>query len=390
MTKKSLLITNDFPPIVSGISTAFFQLWKNLPSDKIIVLAPRVKGCSKFDKAQSFKILRKWIPLGESPVSKLFKSVLIAFYCLFLVSRHKVKKLHCGQILSTGLAGMLCKRFFGIPYGVYVYGSETVRFRDSRVLILFINKIIDEADELIPNSEFTLNEFLSSGIKREKMVKVVPGVDTTAFCPANRSLSLAKKFNLEGCRVLLTVSRLDERKGHDMVIRALPKVLEKYPNTKYLIVGGGREKGRLQNIAMDLGLIDAHFQTEKVVFAGYVENNCLPDYYNLCDIFIMPNRETSERKQLRGDLEGFGIVFLEASACGKPVIAGRSGGANEAVEEGVTGLFVNPHSIEDVSNAVIQLFDDESLSKRLAQGGRRRAKLQYDWKLLSKTLLKIL
>lgn len=390
MSKKSLLITNDFPPIVSGISTAFSHLWQNLPIDRIVILAPWIKGCAEFDKAQSFKILRKWIPIGESSFSKLFKSVLIAFYPVFLISRYKIRKLHCGQILSTGLAGMLCKRLFGIPYAVYVYGSETFRFKDSRLLLSFINKIIDEADELIPNSEFTLNEFLSLGVKKEKMVKIVPGVDTTNFCPANISLSLVKKYNLEGNRVLLTVGRLDERKGHDMVIRALPKVLEKYPNTKYLIVGRGREKSRLQNLAMELGLLDAGSQTENVIFAGYVEDNDLPHYYNLCDAFIMPNRETSEHKQLRGDLEGFGIVFMEASACEKPVIAGRSGGAIEAVEDGITGLFVDPHSIEDISNTIIRLFDDELLSKRLAQEGRKRAKLQYDWKLLSKTLMEIL
>lgn len=390
MTKKSLLITNDFPPIVSGIATAFYQLWMLMPADNIVIMSPQVKNSADFDRNQPFKILRKWIPIGESPIAKLVKSIIIAFYAIIIVKKLKVDKLHCGQLISTGLAGLLCKRLFNIPYAVYVYGSETARFGGSKPVMKFVSKIIDEAEQLIPNSEFTLNEFLRFGVKKEKMVKITPGVDTEFFYPKEKSCSLQKKYNLKDQKVLLTVSRLDERKGNDMVIKALVKVLKKYPDTKYIIVGKGREESALKSIAKGLNLFGSGSHKDKVVFAGYVDDKDLPDYYNLCDIFIMPNRETVEHKQLRGDFEGFGIVFMEASACAKPVIAGKSGGVEEAVEEGVSGLFVDPNSIEDIADTIIRLFDDKELSERLANNGRLRAKLHYDWRLLSKTLLRIL
>ncbi len=390
MTKKSLLITNDFPPIVSGISTAFYHLWKNLPSDKVVVLAPQTEGCEEFDMEQTFTIIRKWIPLGETTVAKLLKSLIVAIYTMFLVFKFKVRKIHCGQLLSGGLAGLLCKKLFGIPYNVYVYGSETTRFSSSKLLTKFINKIIDEAEELVSNSEFTSQEFLQFGISSDKIVKVLPGVDTEVFYPQTKSRQLIEQFKLDGYRVLLTVGRLDERKGNDMVMKSLPKVLESYPDTKYIIVGGGREESAFKNLARDLGLFESVSGDDKINFAGYVAENELPLYYNLCDIYVMPNRETSQGKQLAGDLEGFGIVFLEAGACSKPVIAGRSGGVAESVADGVSGLIVDPCSEKEISNAIIRLIDDQPLAEQFGKAGLKRARLQYDWKLLAKTVLEIL
>lgn len=390
MKNKSLLITNDFPPIISGISTAFYHLWKNLPADRVVVLAPKCEKCEEFDSLQDFEILRKRIPLKESTLYKLLKSVIVVFYTLFIVPRYKIGKIHCGQLLSGGLAGLLCKKIFGIPYNVYVYGSETVRFSGSRLLTMFINKIISEADELVPNSEFTLTEFLNFGVDRDKMVKVVPGVDTSTFYPKEKSRSLVEKHNLGGDKLLLTVGRLDERKGNDMVLRALPKVLEKHPNTKYVIVGGGRERAKFENLAKELKLIGSETNKNRVIFAGYVDDKELPDYYNLCDIYVMPNRETTDHKQLAGDLEGFGIVFLEAGACCKPVIGGKSGGVAEAIEDGVSGFIVDPNSIDDIADAIIRLLDDEVLSDKMGKAGLKRAEEQYDWRLLSKVVLDIL
>ena len=379
---RSLLITNDFPPIVSGISTYFYQLWRYLPPERVLVLAPWVEGCEEFDRRQSFTIVRKKMPIGESRKEKVIKTSFNIFWALYLALRFRVAKLHCGQIISAGLAGLTCKKLLGIPYAVYVYGSETVRFSRSKLLSRLIGRITGEAEEVVPNSKFTLEEYLRFGVPRGKMVKITPGVDPEAFAPRGRPLEMVRRYGLDG-PTLLTVGRLDERKGHDVVIRALPKVAERFPKVKYLVVGKGREEERLKALAHEVGVED------KVIFAGFVPDEELPAHYNLCDVFVLPNRETERSDYLRGDYEGFGIVFLEAGACAKPVVAGRSGGVEEVVVDGVTGLLVDPRSPEEVADATIKLLEDRDLRERLGREGRRLAG-QFDWRKLSLKLEEIL
>ena len=382
--KISLLITNDFPPIVSGISTVFYQIWKRLPSDRIMILAPKAPGCDEFDKRESFRILRKKIPTGESGKAKLLKMALNIFYALYYTRKYNIGKLHCGQILSVGPAGLVCKKLFGVKYNVYVYGSETLRFGNSRMMSWLMKKVIEEAEELVPNSEFTMHEYERWGISQEKMVTIVPGVDIVFFHPEGKSRYLVEKYRLQDKLVIMTVGRLDERKGHDMVIRAVSHVVKQFPNVVYMIVGKGREEQRLKKLADNLKLQDL------VVFAGFVADESLPDYYNLCDVFVLSNRETESHDQLKGDYEGFGVVFLEASACGKPVIAGKSGGSCEAVVDGVTGLMVDPRSESEIAHAIERILADKNFANRLGMAGRNRAEKEFDWQHIAKTMEDIL
>jgi len=382
--KISLLITNDFPPIVSGISTVFYQIWKRLPSDRIMILAPKAPGCDEFDKRESFHIIRKRIPTGESGKAKLLKMVLNIFYTLYYTRKYNIGKLHCGQILSVGPAGLVCKKLFGIKYSVYVYGSETLRFGNSRMMSWLMKKVIEEAEELVPNSEFTLLEYERWGVPREKMVTIVPGVDTVFFHPEGKSRYLVEKHRLQNKQIIMTVGRLDERKGHDMVIRAMTQLTKRFPDVVYMIVGKGREEQRLKSLADNLKLHD------RVVFTGFVADESLPDYYNLCDVFVLPNRETESNDQLKGDYEGFGVVFLEASACGKPAIAGKSGGSSEAVVDGITGLMVDPRSDDDIAHAIERILEDKSFAGRLGMAGRNRAEKEFDWQHITQIMKNIL
>jgi len=374
----SLFWVNDFPPVTSGIATFFVNICRHLPSEKIVVLAPSMPGDQAIDVSLPFIVRRLLLPIGESGTAKLIKTVLTVLYVLLETLRGKPARHHCGQVLSSGIAGLVCRRLFGVPY-VVVYGSETVRLAGSRVGKRLIQAVLNHSDRVVANSRHTADEFIRFGVGPEKVQVVYPGVDTLRFCPAPPDLVLIERYGLEDRQILLTVARLDERKGHDTVIRALAGLVSEHPRLLYLIAGKGREGPRLEALVKTLHLED------HVRFLGFVPDEGLPALYNLCDVFVMPKRVTTE-SVLAGDIEGFGISFVEASACGKPVIADRSGGAVEAVADGETGLVIDPSSDTELSNAIQRLLGDADLRRRMGDAGRRRVETTYDWHLLARQI----
>lgn len=211
----------------------------------------------------------------------------------------------------------------------------------------------------------------------EKIFILYPGVDTNTFYPANVS-DFKNELYLSSRKVLLTVGRLDKRKGHDNVIRALPAIIREIPNIIYLIVGEGDQRKALDVLVKDLNVQDY------VKFLGYVSNKDLAKFYNLCDLFIMANRELED-----GDTEGFGMVFIEANACGSPVIGGRCGGVIEAIEDNVTGLMVDPYSVDDIESKIIFLMKNESIAKDLGEKGLKRVIDRFKWEENLKTNINI-
>ena len=177
-----------------------------------------------------------------------------------------------------------------------------------------------------------------------------------------------------------TVGNLVARKGHDMVIRALPRVRQTVPDVTYLIIGDGPYRGQLEALAGALGVRD------RVIFAGGIPNEELPPIYALSDLFVMPSRDQSEEC----DVEGFGVVFLEANACAKPVVGGRSGGICEAISDGVTGLLVDPNDPEDIANALVRLLTNSDLATRLGKRGRLRVVRDFSWERVGDQVLGIL
>lgn len=375
--KKALIVTNDFPPIVSGIGTVFYNILRFLPKEDFFILCPWVKDCMDFDKKNNMRIIRMKTPIGESRLFKIIKTIANILYIFVYAIRLKIKSIHCGQILSNGIAGLICKKVLNIPYIVWVYGSETIRFSGSRLFTFLMKKVLSNAKTVVVNSSFTEEEYLDFGVDKNKVVKITPGVDTSIFLPRDKPERLLEKYNLYNKMILLTVARLDERKGHDMVIEALSILKDEYHDLAYVIVGRGREQERLQQI---VNLKDIR---DSVIFAGYAADDELPEYYNLSDIFVLPNRET-EQTALKGDYEGFGIVFVEASACAKPVIGGLSGGVGDAIADGETGILINPRSVEDLVSAIKHLIDNPQNRKAMGIAGRIRAEKEFDWKVIAK------
>ena len=303
--------------------------------------------------------------------------ILPLFHALSLYHRQGFDWVECGQLLPFGLIALLLKRVFGIPYLVWAYGNDVLRPQRYPFLRRLLCLVLSNADSVVAISQSTKREIVRLGLNPDRIAVIPPAVDTQRFHPQIDGSQVVIRHRLQGKRVILTVARLVERKGIDMVIKAMPKVLEAIPNVVYLVIGIGPYQGKLERLARGLGL------EGRVIFVGRVPDEELPYYYNICDLFVLVSRTLADK----GEIEGFGIVFLEAGACGKPVIGGRGGGTSEAIEEGVTGLLVDPLDVNEIANAIIRVLQDEELARRLGENGRRRATNQPDWTLLEKNFL---
>ena len=361
---KILLITFDFPPIVSGITTYVGNIWRFLPANDHTILAPYIRGCRKIDADAGWKVIRY-----PNLPSAIMRSVFLLPVSVFIAIRRKIDLVICSVPVSLGFIGMILKKIFKIPYGVIYYGGEFAKYRHNGFLLRLLRYNLRHADCVITISDFSREEIKGYGVSAEKILKITPGVDTDRFNPRIDASNIRKKFGLQDKNVILTVSRLIERKGIDSVIRAMRLIREEIPDAVYLVVGTGEAEGYLKGLAAAEGL------NEAVLFAGFVPDEGLPRYYNACDLFVMANKET------RGDetLEGFGISFIEASACGKAVVGGVSGGVKDAVADGLTGVLVDPEDSMGLAQTICRILKDEKYRNELGRAGRRRVEESFGW-----------
>ena len=301
--------------------------------------------------------------------SPFIRAAVLIPYSIFLVMQEQIDIVICAVPVSIGLTGFILKKIFKIPYCVFYYGGEFAKYQNKKTIKWLLKNVLEHADCIITNSEFTSQEVNKYGIDENKVFKIAPGVDTEKFKPGIDCFDLKRKLNLNEKKVLLTVSRLVKRKGIDAVINTLPRLMEEFPSAVYLVVGRGEEEAYLKRLAVECGV------EENVIFLGFVSDDELPKYYNVCDIYVMPNKETSGEETL----EGFGISFIEASACAKAVVGGVSGGVKEAVVDGETGVLVDPEDIPLLSETICRLLRDAAYNRRLGENGRRRTEREFQW-----------
>ncbi len=374
---RSLLLTSDYPPISGGIATFLHNLWATSNMKESMVLAPASKGWKEFDRNSPNRIVRFPCVKSQSIITKIINFFSLGIYTLFYLTIHSVEHLHCGQLIRTGIFGYLRKLITGKGYYLWVYGGETKPdFFKNKFIASLNKKILRSAEFIFTISPFTSQEFSDYGLK---ILEILPAVDIKTFYPQEKNKVLIEQYKLQNKKVLFTCGRLVERKGHDKVLEALPEVIKKIPNIVYIIVGEGPYKSNLESIIMKQGL------QEYVHFAGTVDAELLPDYYNLCDLFIMPNRAVGSVGTKTYSVEGFGIVFLEAAACGKPVIGGDSGGAVCAVDRDINGFLVPPENTEQIADKIITLFKDDSLYKKFSRNGLEHTK-KFTWEQSAKKL----
>jgi phosphatidyl-myo-inositol dimannoside synthase len=277
---------------------------------------------------------------------------------------------HCCRALPEGLGAVMAGFTRRQPLICWALGEELQYVQTSRELTTLAGGVFRRAETILAISENTASLLDAMGIPRAKVSVVRPGVDAERFAPGESAEAGPKP-------VLLSVGRLQRRKGHDMVLRALPAVRRAHPGAKYLIAGSGEERPRLEAQAAELGV------SGSVEFLGRVDAADLPDVYRRADIFVMPNRDDGP------DFEGFGIVFLEAAASGLPALGGRSGGVPEAVQDGVSGVLVDGADIESVTQGILRLAGDADLRERLGRQARERVVGEFSWENAAKAVEQI-
>ncbi|ANE46568.1 group 1 glycosyl transferase [Paenibacillus swuensis] len=368
--KKVLLVTGVFPPGVGGMQQYYHHLSRQSGHD-VTVLAPKYAGDEEFDALQPYKIIR-------GPFIQNEGIDFTSWFRLFRYVRHAIRRERAdvtiyGFVL-IGIIGYVLKLFMGHKYMISTHGMDMLMFRRFVGLNYVIKLILRNADGVLTNSHFTKRYVEEYGVDPARIELVYPGVEDV-YEKQGKNAELIRKHGLEGKYVMLSVSRLVLRKGHDRVIESMPEVIRLIPNAVYLIIGDGPERGRLEQLAQQHGVAD------RVQFLGNVhDSKLLNAYYNTCDQFLMVCRQLSNR-----DAEGFGIVYMEAASAGIPVIAGRSGGAGEAVLDGETGLLVDPNSPADIAAAVHRLRDDTALREKLTRQGYARAKGKFRYVFLAET-----
>ena len=358
---KTLLLTFDYPPIIGGIANVLATFMRLAAGPGSVIVAPGRPGAREFDASHPIRTIR-YPTLSEShPIGKLFNLASATVWSVMWMAYHRPRVLIAGQVVRAGPIAYLWHLMTGRPFYLWVYGGETdPAFTPLPLFTRFLHRVLRKASIVFTNSPFTSMEMKDFGILNERVVELPRGVDKRDYYPTEKNREYVERYGLQNKLVFMTLGRLVERKGIDMMLEAFKGLSGHMPPWHYLVVSDGPDRERLEALTAELDLQD------RVTFTGYVEKQELPIFYNLCDIFAMPNREVSGTGTL--SVEGFGTVFVEAAACAKPVIGGRSGGAVFAVDDGVNGILVDPIDLDDIKRAVRSLLNLETRKKMSAAG----------------------
>lgn len=371
-----LLVTQDFPPNTGGIETYCFELAKRFvkSTEHFAVLAPSHREAKLIDQNLPYPVYR--IPVKNSllplmvPIPEMYFSVIEKFDTV----------LHA-QWQTVG-ASVLSKKV-GYPKHIYVAAHARELLispfyadggRTSRKLHSWRKKLLSKVDGFFPVSQYTASILLEDGIPAGKIHIVGNGTDPEVFKPQNTSL-LAKELNLGEKKVILTICRLVPRKGIDLVLHALKKVIEHRKDVVYLIGGTGPDEERLKSLVFEFNL------GQYVKFLGRIPDDKMASYYSISDVFVMPASNEPP------DVEGFGIVFLEANACGTAVIGSKTGGIPDAVIHGETGFLIEEQNLGQLVDYLTKLLNNKELAGKMGWQGRKRILNEATWDSVAESIL---
>ena len=361
---RHLLVTNDYPPKVGGIQSYLWEIYRRLPQDKVVVYTTPHPDSESFDQKQTHKIVRskQRVLLPTRQVANQIRSVAEAENIDFIMFDPAV---------PIGILGPK----IGIPYGVILHGAEVTIPGRVPIARTLIANVLQHAKLVVTAGDYSTKEAIRAAKQNLPVCVIPPGVDVDRFKPLDERArsTVRERFNFkDDDEVILTLSRLVPRKGMDVLISATSELMKTRPRVHLLIAGTGRDLRRLKALAQSTNA--------PVTFLGFVSDDEVSELYGMADVFGMICRVRW------GGLEqeGFGIVFLEAAACGVPQIAGRSGGADEAVLEGETGFVVDdPTDSNAVKQALEKLLTDSETKQEMGRNSRARAEKEFSYDYLA-------
>jgi len=357
-----------FPPAVGGTAVLFHNVYSRLADLGVCVVTDRDRSPGMEAESSGLPITRVRIDPKQRGV--LSWAALKHHWALARSLRsasHRATIVHCGRAQPEGLAARLASAFGGPPYVFWAHGEEIASSLTSRHFTWAMRLVHRGALAAIANSRHTASLLSSLGMPDTSIRVAYPGVDPDRFSPG-RADDLRRRWAPEGALLLLTVGRLQLRKGHDTVIRAMNLLRADTPPVHYVIVGDGEERASLGQLVKDLDL------SSRVQFAGPAAEADLPAWYRACDIFVHPNRMVGH------DFEGFGIVFLEAAASEKPAIGGDTGGVPEAIAKDTSGLLVGGADPAELAAAIRTLAASPELRARMGRTARERVLGGFTWR----------
>lgn len=362
---RTLIITNDFPPRPGGIQTFGYEIAKRFEPESLTVLTSNWEGALEFDAAQEFKIVR-------AETRTLLPSKRTLRMALEIVESEDITRVLFGAAAPLGLLAAPLRKsgvqnIVGMTHGHETGWAMTPGTRQ------LLRKIGNDTDFLTYISEYTQQKIAKalSPEASKRMRRITPGVDVTEFSPLNAAAGKQLRESLGWLErpVIVCVSRIMARKGQDELIRALPKVHETTPNASLIVVGDGPYRKDVERLVARSGLENF------VHLTGKVSQEDLSKWYAAGDVFAMPCRT-----RVGGwDVEGLGIVFLEGSATGLPVIVGDSGGATDAVIPGETGFLVNGKDTDEIADRISYLLNNPLAAKAMGEAGRNWVTSEWTW-----------
>jgi len=371
-----LLLSEIFPPKVGGSGRWFWEVYRRMPRDSVVIAAGENSRQEAFDRTHDLRIARVPLALQEWGIRSVqgLRGYWQALRKLRpLLKKERITRIHCGRTLPEGLLALALKFESGVPYVCYAHGEEVNIASGSRELRWLTRRVLKGTDFMIVNSHNT-SQLLQQdwGLSRQRIRLMHPGVDCGRFVPALPDPVVRKRLRWDQRFVVLTVGRLQKRKGHDQMILAVKTIRRSISNVLYAILGDGEERPFLEKLAEQEGV------AEHVQFLGELPEAELVPCYQQCDLFALPNRQVGK------DIEGFGMVLLEAQACGRPVVAGASGGTAETMRIPQTGRVVGCDGPHELAALIIELASDPYRLGQMGKAARAWVAGHFDWTALSR------
>ncbi|MHB1246455.1 MAG: glycosyltransferase family 4 protein [Sulfuriferula sp.] len=368
-----LVLTELFLPTKGGTAVWFSEVYRRLSGKETHIVTADVPSAAEVDAGHPNTVHRinmrrvAWLrPESLGMYVNLFAK------SLWLALTHRFDAIHAGRALPEGFTAWLVARLTFHPVVLYAHGEELTTWGNGGKYKA-MRFALRHTDYVIANSEFTRDELLKMDVNPARITLIYPGVDVARFRPGLACDDLRQSVGVGAVgKLILSVGRLSRRKGFDQVIKSLPALVQVGLDVQYTLIGIGEDQDYLLDLARKHGV------AERVHLLGHVSADDLPRWYNACDVFAMPNRE------INGDTEGFGMVFIEAAACAKPAVAGLAGGTGAAVVDGATGLRVDGTQLAMVEKALQQMLQPGNAPVVMGQAGLTRALNDFSWEVVAR------